>query len=109
MFIFYKFNPLQDPLASIPDIILISLFCNLRTLYALVEFPPKIIPCVITKWMKAKYTVRKVTEFRTGNIFLITKQAALTLEVFSQYVVSNSCDYQNAVYVCMCECVCVCV
>ena len=34
-------NPLQDLLASIPDIILIILFCNLKTFYTLVEFPPK--------------------------------------------------------------------
>ena len=29
------------------------------------------------------------------------KQAALTLEVFGQYIVLNSCDYQYAIYKCV--------
>ena len=31
-------------------VILIILICNLKTLLTLVEFPPKMIPCLITEW-----------------------------------------------------------
>ena len=46
-------NPLQDLLASIPDILLIILFYNLKALHALIEFLPRMIPYLITKWKQS--------------------------------------------------------
>jgi hypothetical protein len=71
-------DPLQDLLATTQDMILIILFCSLKTLHVLIEIPPKMIPYLITEWKSAKYTIHKVTKFRTGNNFLITKQPAVS-------------------------------
>jgi hypothetical protein len=40
--------------------ILITFFCNLKTLEILVELPQKIIPYLMTEWKLEKYTIHRV-------------------------------------------------
>jgi hypothetical protein len=50
---FFK-NPLQEHLESISIIIITTLFWSKNTLFALFEFPQKIIPYFINEWKYAK-------------------------------------------------------
>ena len=79
----YRF--LHDALSPIPDIILITLFCNLNICCACVEFLPKIIPYWRIGWKYAKYTIRRISTFNVWVKFLIMKHLKSEQLVF-QYL-----------------------